>query len=409
MPPALLQKLLRRFERNRTVTISIGFNQGASFVSALLLVTMLADHPLQYAIALLAFAGFVSGAAASNTTARIYANLKHAVNPESIARLALLLFCFEQVCSLLLTSIVIVVFAPMTNFVTPLQAILLGASASSGSLLAFSKYNAKALTRLNYFRGSIVVLRTTLILAAASWGKGEAIFAIVFISFSLPTIFSLFLTLHLFIKGRSTDVVEQTGGSQSAESAVKVLREYAFGVPVAIARAFVNQGLIIVAVSILSADELRIFRFLLIPKDLVNRTFNALLPLTFDRLYDSRPNRNRLLVIGFGAVALSCLWYVGGAIVLEYGYFDLLAFGVFMVMNLAVYTVLPIIWRAIYADRALQNMAVVLFSLGALLGAGWISRPETVSGIFVLMSVYLLCYITLTIKIAGLSKYSDKT
>lgn len=387
-------KLARSIQKHSNArSFSVAGVLVCAFGGNLAFVALLPDEHLGMVIATLAIAGLISGAAASNCTAKIYATINADPGLGFLSSLTLLLFVFEQLLAQLLVLAAVAFESIWPTGISWYQLSLLAIAASSGTVVAFVKFKDRWFVLLNIFRILATLARVGLILWLAYSDEVDLIVPVVIVTFAMPSFFALSATLIVARK-------HSGNGRRAPLAPWRTLREYLLGVPVAASRAFVNQGLIVVSVALLNASDLRMFRFLLIPKDVISRLFNAALPLVFDQLYAYQPDWKRLAAIGLGALAIASIWYAVGAYLFSFGAGALLAFAIFMALNMMVYSFLPVVWRAIYRNQASRNTAVVLTSVSVFGTLFWSFQPRSVAGILYVMCVYLTCYLVGTFMMA---------
>lgn len=367
-------------------SISVAAVLVVGLISNLVFVVFLPEQFLPVVIGAMAISGLISGTAASNNTTKLYSTINARVSIPSVIRLTLLLFVFEQVLGQLLVFVAIVFGDVWSNSFTWRQLALLAMAASCGSLRAFAKFDDGVFVWVNIMRVILTIARVGLIFLLIDLGAETMIFPVIVGSLGLLAVFLLVTTLFAW-RMHSKDELGLP------IRVYQVLTEYLWGLPVAMSRAFINQGLIVAAVALLSPAELRMFRFLLIPKDIIARLFNAALPLIFDRMYEHKPSGSRMSVIALGSLATSLMWYGIGALLLGFHWSAGPAFALFMVLHLTAFSLLPLVWRAIYGNRASRNTIVVVTATGIMGSCFWFVQPHSISSILLVMCAFLICYI----------------
>lgn len=386
------------YENIKIRLASIALVQATGLVTTFAFVFFLPDDDLTLVVGVMALAGLISSTAVSNNTAKVYATINAKNDVRRLTNLTLLLFAFEQWLALSLASLFWLFGSQWIVGLGGLELVLLAMAACSGALNAFVKCDARMFVLFNVVRSITTLLRLALVFLAL-WGQvPELVPAVIIASFAVPLLFGLGVTWRT-----------RAGAVKPIEPqplvAMRLLREYAWGIPVALSRAFVNQGLILAAVELLRPDELRMFRFLLMLKEGIGKQFNALLPLLFDRMYGYR--LKLLPSVGFAAAALTVAvaWYAIGDYVFGFGFSALGEFAIFQMLNMTVYSVLPITWRTIFRDKAVYITAVVIASCGVAYAVFWVIAPKSVDQIFIAWSAFLLCYILGMLVVARQENY----
>ncbi|GAA4226582.1 hypothetical protein GGQ68_004809 [Sagittula marina] len=370
--------------RVKPLVASIVAVQVASFVANLSFVTFLPDMAMVTVVAVMSLFGVISAGVSSNITAKIYSHTAAGDDPSQLARMALRLLLMEQVA-----AVAVALFLPLLGLealkeVATWQLFLLALLASNASTLAFTKYRNRYLLRLNLVRATVTITRAAVIHAVAALGAAQLIIPIIIMSL-VPTFgYPLLVALRQACTVTSAKMPVPLGVS---------LREYLLGIPVSVIRSITNQGMVILAVEVLSPQDLRLFRFLLLPKDIFNRLFNAALPIVFDKLYLYRLDRRVTLGIMCGSAVIGALWFWIGLETIGGTWQPVGVFVVFLALNATVYSVLPIMWRTVHRNRAGLNIIATLATAGLTLVTYLLVRPQGLQGLFGLMSVYYLSYI----------------
>lgn len=357
--------------------------QAIGLISNISFLFFLPDNALVIVVAVISAFGVVSAAVSSNVTAKIYAGTSSRDNSGDLSKLTLRLLFLEQVAALVVCSVLLNLNLVAFEGIEPHELYLLGVFASCASLSAFTKYKDTTLIKLNYIRAVASASRTILIHILVFVGLLDYVIVVVIVSLVPVFLYVLNVTLKV---------------SQKSESGLRLspwvtTREYVFGVPASLIRSVFDQGVTLVALEVLNPQDLRIFRFLILPRDIFNRLFNAALPVIFNSLYAYSLNVRQTFLILFGVAAMAVLWYWMSVLMLGSGWGSVLSFMLYLSLNAAVYSVLPIMWRVVYKNRAGYTLLAICFTA---LVSGFVYLmilPQSISGIFFVMSSYSLSYI----------------
>lgn len=365
---------------------SIGLVLASGLVSTFAFVFFLPDDDLILVLGMMALAGLISGTVVSNNTAKIYAIINAKSDVRRITNVTLLLFAFEQCLALSLAGFFWLFGSQWVGGIGALELVLLAMAGCSGALNAFVKFDAQTFVLFNVVRSITTLLRLVFVFLAL-WGQvPELVPGVIIVSLAAPLLFGLGVAWRA-----------RAGAAKPIETepvvAMRLLGEYVWGIPVALSRAFVNQGLILAAVELLHSNEIRMFRFLVILKEGIGKFFNALLPLVFDRMYGYRLKPLASAGIAATAAAMAMAWYAIGDYVFGFGWSALVEFLIFMMLNLTVYSVLPITWRTIFQNKAMHITVIVIASCGVAYSVFWIIAPKAVDQILIVWSAFLLSYI----------------
>lgn len=369
----------------RARAFSIALVQVTGLITTLSFVFFLPDADFVVVTAAVSLSGMISGAVVSNNTAKIYACINTGCGRRDLVDITVRLLVFEQLTALVFSCALIIFGGQWIDTLSAFEIVLLGLGSSFGALIAFTKFDHRAFVRFNLVRAAATMLRLALVHLAARAGVSGAIPTIIIITFTLPFLYGG------FIIAAARRAAEPVAPLQAFSVAA---REYLFGLPVALSRAFFNHGILLLATKTLSAEALRMFRFLLLPRDIFGRIFNAILPLVFDRLYEYRPR----LFPGLGIVTLAVIvalgWYLAGMTALGFDGSAVASFALYSALTLTVYSVLPVVWRTIHRDKTVHQMTVVLIATGMATLTGWLFAPTSVEAILIILSVYTGTYLT---------------
>lgn len=368
--------------------LSIAAVQISGFVSTLCFLLWLDDRAIILVLAAVAYAGMVSGTVASNNTTKIYAGITNSANRRLISVLTFRLFAFEQLLAILVAIMVPLLGLEGLQSLGIVTLILLASFSSSAAVAAFTKHRERDFVRFNYLRVAATLLRLGLVFLAADFGRIDLIPAIIAASAALPYLAGLWMLWRTY---RASLRIEPTGTGTISSTAL-LIREYALGIPAALARSFINHGLMIAVVETLPEGAVRMFRFLLLLKDVISRFFNAALPMIFDRMYLYRVRFHPVMIITMSALVVSAIWYTIGVMAIKYEWSALPAYVVLFAFNMLNYALMPFVWRAIHRNRAIMSMSVVLLSAGVTVLAYWLQPPGDVSGFLFVMSLFYITW-----------------
>ena len=362
--------------------ISIVIVQVSGLIASLSFVLFLPDIALAKVLALMAFFGLISMASASNITAKVYTNTAAGATSGTLARLSLFLLSFEQGLAIVFCIIVSFIELVPLSQLHMLELLSLAILSSNTSTAAFARHKASYLIRLNYVRAATTLARAGALHVVASTGQEMWISSIFIISLIPVFGYTLLITLrHRIELGKELP------------STLVLLREYFLGIPVSLARAVFDQGIILLAVRVLDANDLRLFRFLLLPKDIFNRLFNAALPIIFDKLFEYRITISSAILVFVIAATLATVWYTVGIWFFSGELRAMTSFVSFIVLNSAAYFMLPVAWRMVHRNRAWLNTMAITFNTTVTGTVYWILQPQNLTDLFLIMSVYLLSYV----------------
>lgn len=371
--------------RQKTLITSILAVQLSGFAATLSFVLLLPDSALVVVVAVMSLFGVIAAGVSSNITAKVYSHTNEGDDPALLAQMALRLLCFEKLAALVVVLGITILGLEALRQVHWLELLLLALLANPSSTSAFAKHRDVYLIRLNYIRVATTVLRAGAIHAAVWLGVVGLVPVIVIAS--LAPIFGYALAVTLACASTPP------AAPASVMPWPVALREYLLGVPVSLVRSAFNQGVILLAVEILSPQDLRIFRFLLLPRDMFTRIFNAALPIVFDKMYLYRLTTVVTGGIMVSAAGLGAAWFWLGTLLVGSAWQPLVAYMAFLAFYATVYSVLPVMWRAVYRNRALQNMLGIFFTASLTAVTYFLLQPNSLQGIFAVISLYYLGYI----------------
>jgi hypothetical protein len=375
--------------------LSIALAHGSGLIATLSFVFFLPEADFVAVTAAVSLAGMISGTVVSNNTAKIYVGMNAGYGMRNLVNVTLRLLYFEQLAALVFSGAFILLGGRWLDTLSAVEVLLLGLGSSFGALIAFTKFDDRAFVRFNLVRSVSTLLRLALVHWAARAGLSGAIPAIIIITFVFPFLYGVIIIVSARRASKPCPV-------DIGLSVPIVLREYLFGLPVAVSRAFFNHGVLVIATQTLSGDALRMFRFLLLPKDMFGRTFNAVLPLVFDRLYEYRPRLMPGLGIVFLATIVALGWYLTGMLALGFDGSAAATYTIYLTLNLAVYSVFPVVWRTIHRNKAIHQMTVVLTATGTALLTVWLLPPISIEAILITLSVYTGTYLAGTLLLGRL-------
>lgn len=370
----------------RIKAASILFAQGVGILTNMLFILFLPDDELYVVVGIMALSGLTSSAAVSNNTAKIYGKISTGEDIQKISRTALCLFGFEQLLAIFFILVLLTFGQTWAVDLTTIELALLVLVSCAGALVAFVRAKDKYFVLFNIIRSVSSLFRLAVVFLLITINAEEWIPLAIIVSLTFPMAAALLFTLKV---GPPLSLDENRPLSKT----YKLLHEYAWGIPVALSRSFINQGLILAAVELLNPDELRMFRFLLLPKDIIGRAFNAFLPLVFDRMMKYSIRLVPSIGVAAFAVAVAIIWYAIGNSLFSFGWSAATSFVIFLVLNFTVYSVLPIAWRNIHREKARDIAIVVLISTGMTALVFWATAPDSINLILIVMSVFSFCYI----------------
>lgn len=357
-----------------------------AFLSNLIFIFFLPDRELFHVIGAMALSGFVSGSTVSNNTAKIYSKISTKEDIQSLSHVSLILFACEQATAVVIIIVLLLVGFDWLPDLHAIELALLVFVSCTGALVAFTRVDDQFFILLNLVRAASTLTRLGVVFWLISHSADEWIPTAIIVSFAFPMGVALYCVLRSRSCGPAPD-------GALRQKSLLLMREYAWGIPVAISRAFINHGVLLTAVAFLNPDELRMFRFLLLPKDAFGKMLNALLPLFFDRMFRYSVRLLPSLGIMACAAALAAIWYTIGTAYFGFGWSAVLSFTIYLMLNLTVYSVLPISWRTIHRDKAINTTMVVFASSAVTFLVFWLAEPSNVDGILIALSTFSFCYI----------------
>jgi hypothetical protein len=370
----------------RIKAASILFAQGVGILTNMLFILFLPDDELYVVIGIMALSGLTSSAAVSNNTAKIYGKISTGEDIQKISRTALCLFGFEQLLAILFILVLLTFGQTWAVGLTTIELALLVLVSCAGALVAFVRAKDKYFVLFNIIRSVSSLFRLVVVFLLITINAEEWIPLAIIVSLTFPMAAALLFTIKVSLPLYLDE-------NRPLSKPYILLHEYAWGIPVALSRSFINQGLILAAVELLNPDELRMFRFLLLPKDIIGRAFNAFLPLVFDRMMKYSIRLVPSIGVAAFAVAIAIIWYAIGNSLFSFGWSAATSFVIFLVLNFTVYSVLPIAWRNIHREKARDVAIVVLVSTGMTALVFWATAPDSINLILIVMSVFSFCYI----------------
>lgn len=368
--------------------LSIAAVQISGFVSTLCFLLWLDDRAIMLVLAAVAYAGMVSGTVASNNTTKIYAGIANSADRRLISVLTFRLFAFEQLLAISVAILVPFLGLEGLQSLDVVVLVLLASFSSNAAVIAFTKHRERDFVRFNYLRVVATLLRLGLVFLAADLGRIDLIPAVIAASAAPPYLAGLWMLWRTY---RASLRIEPTGTGTITATAL-LIREYVLGIPAALARSFINHGLMIAVVETLPENAVRMFRFLLLLKDVISRFFNAALPLIFDRMYLYRVRFRLIVIITMNSLVVSVIWYTIGIMAISQDWSALPAYVVLFAFNMLSYVALPFVWRAIHHNKAIMSTSVVLLSAGVSVLAYWLQPPGDVSGFLFVMSLFYITW-----------------
>lgn len=376
--------LIRQYVNLKSATVALA--QSLGLLGTLLFLTLLPDSVLLSVVEVLAFSGLVSATTASNNTAKVYTLLSKKHDASRLASISLQLFIFEQVFAQLMVSTML--FAALNLFVgfEVWELVMIASMSSMGALNAFTKYDDGVFVRFNLIKSAALVFRVLGVFGAVSFQVESAVVPVIVASFSLPFLYGLFLVGFDISRGRQLC-------DASENSKLLLLREYLWGIPVAMARALFSQGLILTAVNNLEPDGVRTFRYLTMPREILAKLFNSFLPIFFDRLFHSKVNildQWKLITL---STIFALFWFGLGFLVFQFDLVNFPNFLVYCVLSTLNFSVLPMVWRQLQKSRAVFNAIATAFASVSAGLSYYLFTPASVSQIFSVMNLFMLCYV----------------
>lgn len=371
--------------RQKTLIASILAVQLSSFAATLSFVLLLPDSALVVVVAVMSLFGVIAAGVSSNITAKVYSHNNEGDDPALLGQMALRLLCFEKLAALVVVLGITLLGLAALQQVHWLELLLLALLANPASTSAFAKHRDVYLIRLNYIRTATTVLRTGAIHAAVWLGLVDLVPVIVIAS--LAPIFGYAFAVTLACANKPP------AAPASMMPWPVALREYLLGVPVSLVRSAFNQGVILLAVEILNPQDLRIFRYLLLPRDIFTRIFKAALPIVFDKMYLYRLTTVMTGGIIVSAVALGAAWFWLGTQLVGSDWQPLVTYMAFLAFYATVYSVLPVMWRTVYRNRAFHNTLGIFFTANITVATYFLVQPKDLQSIFAVISVYYLAYV----------------
>lgn len=379
----LFVRLRRAYQKTRKRGLSIIVVEATGMTTLLLYLVLLPDQEVAIILSLLVFTGIISGAVASNNTAKVYVGFAAGIPKQTIASTTLRLFLFELSLSVAIAMLIISRgFETLDNFPT-WNLLALGVLSSGAALIAFTRNTEVDFIRYNYVRAVANMLRAGCVFWATAAGRPELLGLIFLTTSSLPFVFGAGVVLS------RVDALKIGIGSKG----VPLLREYLVGLPAGATRAFVLNGLVLVAVETLTENEARFLRLLLIPKDVAARCFNAALPLVFDRMYAYRPKPPIMIAVFFISLLIGAASYVLFAGIVGFSLNALPLYLILFAATMQVYIVLPFIWRVVHKNRAIISTGTVVLAALVTYVMYWALPPSDVNGFIGLTVVYYVVWL----------------
>ena len=370
----------------RTKIGSVVLVNAVAFVTNMLFVFFLPDSNLSLVIGAMALSALVSGSTVSNNTAKVLSKIAAKEDIGAISQDSLTLFVYEQLVASIIVTCFLLLQGDWLPELHPIELVFLILLSSTGALVAFARVTDQFFILFNLVRAASTIVRLVSVFWLVSFSAGDWIPLALIATLALP----MSVALYFVICSRSIDADLH---SESKHQPLLLLREYLWGLPVAASRAFMRHGVLLASIKLLSPDELRMFRFLLLPTDAFRKVFNAFLPLFFDRMFRYSILLLPSVIIVAFAILLSSAWYFFGQAYLGFGGEAAGSFIFYVILNLTVYSVLPIAWRKIHNNKAMHTTLVVCTSVAVSLAFFWLALPNTVHGIFTMLSIYTLSYI----------------
>lgn len=387
---ALIPRFWRFLSDNRQRGISIAFVEFAALTAILSYTLFLPDEVLVLVLSILAYNGLISAFVASNNTAKIYAAITNLGASNRLPCLTLRLFIFEQGMATIVAIIIIFYWLESLAQINPLFLISLAVFSSSAAVTAYTRHQDTDFVRYNYIRGVTNFVRVIIVFWLVAFTHTDQIPALFVISAGFVYFVGLTMLGKGFRENRSTRSQENLPWSVPV-----LIREYILGLPAAGARSLITSGVMLAVIETLPESSARLFRFLLLPKDIFGRFFNAFLPLTFSRLFQTtfRFSTASILIAVFLPVSFG--WYGIGVLISGAGWSDSIAYCFFFASSFLVYGLMPFVWRTIHRNQAVLSTAVVL---AATIGAGGLYAampPTTIAGFLNVITIYYVIWIAL--------------
>lgn len=357
-----------------------------TFLTNISFVIFLPDTSLSLVIGVMALSALVSGSTVSNNTAKILSKIASKENLRCLSQDSLTLFVFEQLTALIFLTGLFFMQSQWLPDLSSIELVSLILVSCTGALVAFARVNDKFFIGLNLVRAASAIARLIAVFWLVSVSALDWIPVAIIVSLAVPMSFALYFALSLRSSSKGINTINQS-------RLLIMLREYLWGIPVAVSRAFVKHGMVLASVNLLKADELRMFRFLLLPIDAFGKVFNAFLPLFFDRMFGYSIRLYPTLIIVVFGMVLATSWYFLANMYFGFGASALLTYTVYLMLNLTVYSVLPISWRAIYSEKAINIAIVVICSSLTTFLIFFLRTPSNINDILILLSIYSCIYI----------------
>ena len=369
--------------------LSIAAVQITGALTTFLFLVLLADADVVVVVTAMSIAGMISGTVASNNTTKIFTHLSGRQDIGDVVALTLRLFWAEQVLAVAMALAVSYAGLEVLDSFSTIEILLFAILSSNGALIAFCKFRHRVFILMNCLRVVGTLFRLAAVLAVARAGHSEWIPEIIIVSLALPFGFSLFAGLGVnWRTGRGTGRVGPAGDMRVT------LREYLFGLPGALIRSFMTKGVLVLAAANLTEDALRMFRFLLMPAEIIGRLFNSALPIVFDRLFAHQLRLGQSAVVLAASVSLALVWFwIGERTFAAAGWSAAPSYVAFLALNASVYAFLPVVWRAVYRNRAFLGMSAVLSAGAVALMFLWQLPLEAMRDFFIVMNAYTLTYL----------------
>ena len=247
-----------------------------AFVTNMLFVFFLPDSNLSLVIGAMALSALVSGSTVSNNTAKVLSKIAAKEDIGAISQDSLTLVYEQLVASIIVTCFLLL----QGDWLPELHQLswFFDSTFKQLALVAFARVTDQFFILFNLVRAASTIVRLVSVFWLVSFSAGDWIPLALIATLALP----MSVALYFVICSRSIDADLH---SESKHQPLLLLREYLWGLPVAASRAFMRHGVLLASIKLLSPDELRMFRFLLLPTDAFRKVFNSFLPLFFNRMF----------------------------------------------------------------------------------------------------------------------------